>query len=234
MTQELLGRHAHWQTSRQQAGPINIRLALSQGADASAQQMESLIEQLQVVFNNSQYIPGPINIRVDGCDESPDNVDNSEDILEKLRRAAEGINQQPRGPQATPNPFSFFATVLGIESISDEASKVCALLDTQSADNWIACSVIERLELQGRVNPAAEIPCTGAGGHVFFAKGTISVLWTRNSAKSWETEFLVQENAPFDLLLGRKFIVEEGMLVLADPVLVHDHVSRLAPLSKGM
>ncbi|KAF1922502.1 uncharacterized protein M421DRAFT_426844 [Didymella exigua CBS 183.55] len=232
VTQGLLTNYAYDQPLPQTAGPISIDLDLSQGGADSAKQTESLIKQLQVVFNNSHYTPGPITIRIKSREGTRDEADHSEDILEKLRRAAEGIYQRPRGAQSTSNPFQFFATIIGIQGSSEEGPKVCASLDTASADNWIAASIVERFGLQSLVQPAVEVPYTGAGGHLFYSKGMISVLWTRDSARSWETEFLVQEDAPFDLLLGRRFIIEEGMLVLADPVLVHDNVSRLAPLSK--
>jgi hypothetical protein len=154
--------------------------------------------------------------------------------LEKLKRAAEGTKQGPRAAHNTPNPFQFFATIIGIHPSSDEESKVCALLDTGSAENWIAASIIERFGFQGLVQPAVEVPCKGAEGHLFYSKRMVSIAWTRDSIKSWETRFLVQENAPFDLLLGQRFTIEEGTSILVDSVLVHNNVSRLAPLSKGM
>jgi hypothetical protein len=234
VTQELLTSHSQGQPFLKCAGPIDITLDLSQDAEASAKQTEALIMQLQAVFNNSQYTPGPISITVKSREGTRYEADHSEHILKKLRRAAEGINQGPRGAHNTPNPFQFFATIIGIQPSSEEGSKVCALLDTGSAENWIAASIVERFGLQGLVQPAIEVLCQGAEGHVFYSKGMISISWTRDSVKSWETEFLVQENAPFDLLLGRRFISEEGTSILADPVLVHDNVSRLAPLSKGM
>jgi hypothetical protein len=234
VTQELLTRKSNDHPTKHQSGPIAITMVLSEGAGSSEKQTESLIEQLQTVFNNGRYVPGPISITVTTKDEVRDGADRSEDNMEKLRRAVESLNQQNREAQSTANPFQFYANILGTKTSSQEGSKVCAILDTASADNWIAASIVERFGLQDWIQPAVEVPCTGAGGNLFYAKGMISVLWTRNSAKSWETKFLIQENAPFDMLLGRKFIVEEGMLILADPVLVHDNVSRLAPLSKGM
>jgi hypothetical protein len=40
------------------------------------------------------------------------------------------------------------------------------------------------------------------------------------------------EDAPYDIVLGRKFMVAEGFQVLSDAVLVVDY-SRLSSLSKG-
>ncbi|KAH4014498.1 hypothetical protein HBI70_177610 [Parastagonospora nodorum] len=234
VTQELLTSRPNDQYLPQAAGPIRIDLDLSQGAEISAKQTESLVEQLQAVVNSIHYTPGPILITIKSQEGSHDEGSHSEEILQKLRRAAEGIHHKPGGAQSTPNPFQFFATIIGIQASSEEGSKVCASLDTGSADNWIAASIVERFGLQSLVQPTVEVPCTGAGGHLFYSKGIVSVQWTRDSAKSWETEFLVQDNAPFDLLLGRRFIIEEGMFILADPVLIHDNVSRLAPLSKGI
>jgi hypothetical protein len=234
VTQELVTRRTNDEAEKSMSGTVNMVVDLYHGAEDYEKQIIFLAEQLQAVFSNDRHITGRINIAITSQDGAPDGADRSKDTLEKLRKSVEGVNQQIQRTQSTPNPFQFFANIMGSQKSSEEGSKVCAILDTASADNWIAASIVERFELQNLVQPAVEVPCTGAGGNLFYSKGMISVLWTRDSAKSWETEFLIQENAPFDMLLGRKFIVEEGMLVLADPVLVHDNVSRLAPLSKGM
>jgi hypothetical protein len=72
----------------------------------------------------------------------------------------------------------------------------------------------------------------GADGNLFKPVGKVSVTWTRNSVKSWQTDFLVVDTPTFDMLLGRKFIVQEGVFVFAEDILA-THVSRLAPLSPG-
>ncbi|KAL7780193.1 hypothetical protein CFE70_010215 [Pyrenophora teres f. teres 0-1] len=54
---------------------------------------------------------------------------------------------------------------------------------------------------------------------------------TRNSSKSWETRFLVSERASFDILLDRNFIINTGIFVFADPVLMTD-MSRFVPVPK--
>jgi hypothetical protein len=83
VTQELLTRKSNDHPTKHQSGPIAITMVLSEGAESSEKQTESLIEQLQTVFNNGRYVPGPISITVTTKDEVRDGADRSEDNMEK-------------------------------------------------------------------------------------------------------------------------------------------------------
>ena len=71
---------------------------------------------------------------------------------------------------------------------------------------------------------------TGFGGQNIEPKGTIKITWyANNGTKTRETDFLVVEHSPFDLLLGRQFIFSENIFIFNQAALV----LRAAPISDG-
>ncbi|KAF1845021.1 uncharacterized protein K460DRAFT_416352 [Cucurbitaria berberidis CBS 394.84] len=233
ITQELLRKDGNERSSRMH-GAIHIENVIdtTQGTDMIEKQVETIIQQLGTMFSSGDVQTGPVHISNRFTDRAVAGDGLSEDVLDNLRRAAEGINASSSATQSTPNPFEFYARILRDQEHSEEESNVCAKFDTGSEDNWISAAIVNRVGLHDRLELTQLGKLyTGADGNMFQPMGVVSVPWTRNSIKSWQTDFLVLENAPFDMLLGRKFIIEEGLFVFADPVLVTD-LTRLAPFSK--
>lgn len=85
-----------------------------------------------------------------------------------------------------------------------------------------------------RVNSLNETEDTsyrGFGGDSFTPEGLITLTWyASNSAISKNTAFLVHASAPFDMILGRKWIKEESIFVFDKPALA----LRQGKFSKGM
>jgi hypothetical protein len=234
MTQDLLLKGANEPTATGVEGiRINNVIDTTQGAEMVEQQVEKLVQEVFKILSSGNISIGGLTINNTFTDKAATERVIPEDVMESLRRAAGGINVPSQMPHNTSNPFQFHAKILRTEDHSGEAFTVCAKLDTGSEDNWISASIVTRVGLQDLVEPISlEKLYTGADGSLFQPTGTLSVSWTRNAIKSWKTDFLVLENAPFDMLLGRGFIIKEGLFVFADPVLATD-LTRLAPLSKG-
>ncbi|XPS92846.1 hypothetical protein M3J09_002223 [Ascochyta lentis] len=233
MTQELLIKNANSQLSQPSTGDINIVIDWTRGEEMIESQVEALMKRLSAVFSGGSISTGSVNIANSfmGKAQDADTHQHPADILEKLKRAAEGINTSAKASQSSPNPFEFYAKIMRAQGSSEEETRVCVKLDTGSKDNWISGPTVDRAGMRDLIEPTAEKLYTGADGSMFYSAGTVPVRWTRNSTKSWETSFLVLERATFDMLLGQQFIIEEGLFVFADPVLATD-LTRLGPLSK--
>jgi hypothetical protein len=237
MTQELLQRNdrnlAKREDTRSVNGSIHIQnvFDMIQETETTEKHIKSFTEQLEKLISKNHNINGNIIISNTFTDRATDQDGLSEDVLSRLRKAAEGITR-PGADHATPNPFEFAARILRLPEQNEDQVMVCAIFDTGSAENLISSSVIDRAALLDRVEQPPETSIRGADGNFLEPTGSISITWSRNSKQSWQTDFLVVDNPPFDMLLGRKFIVAEGVFVFSDPVLVADH-SRLSTLSKG-
>jgi hypothetical protein len=164
-----------------------------------------------------------------GPTDDSNSASQSEDVINQLREALKRGQQDPA--QKETNPFEFSAKVLHEDS--QVPIQVCATLDTGSKENWISREVVSRAGLDSQIVPAegAGKIYVGFGGEHFQSAGSVDVTWTRFSAKSWKTTFLINSGAPFDLILGRQFIIQEGLEVFGEPVLVNS-VTRLGSLSK--
>lgn len=237
MTQELLQRNnrdlAKTKDVRAVNGRINIQnvFDMTQETETTEKHIKSFTEQLEKLISKNHDINGEILISNTFTDRATDQDGLTDDVLKRLRKAAEGITQ-PGADHSTPNPFEFAARILQLPEQNEDQVMVCTIFDTGSAENLISSSVIDRAGLLDRVGQPPETSIRGADGNFLDPTGSISITWSRNSKQSWQTDFLVMDNAPFDMLLGRKFIVAEGVFVFSDPVLVADH-SRLSTLSKG-
>jgi hypothetical protein len=175
-----------------------------------------------------------LDIHTKFTDQSTSIKRHPEDAVDQLKQAVKDMNIPSGGVPGNINPFQFHAKILHPLGSSDEPANVCAKLDTGSEDNWMSHHLLARLGIEEHREDTVEGKLyIGVEGSVFQPLGKIAVTWTRNSVKSWHTDFLVVETAAFDVIFGRHFIVQESLFVFAEPVLAAD-VSRLAPLSKGM
>jgi hypothetical protein len=234
MTQELLVKNSQQQLTQSRTGDINIVIDWTRGEETTESQIEAFVQRLSASLSNGNINIGPVNIVNSFAGKAPDGDAQQlpAEIMKELRTAAEGIHEPRRAFESSPNPFEFYAKIMRSPESSEGETRVCVKLDTGSKDNWISGPTVDRAGLRGLIESTAEKLYTGADGSMFYSEGVISVHWTRNSTKSWETKYLVLERATFDMLLGQQFIIEEGLFVFADPVLVND-ITRLAPLSKG-
>ncbi|KAH9862705.1 hypothetical protein J1614_010798 [Plenodomus biglobosus] len=210
---------------------IIIRIAINtfQGDRSVEEKINCLMRQLETVLATNDCLARDVVITNESTDIAANQNGLTDDVLANLREAAKAVGGS-RASQYDTNVFQFEAKIVQAAKSVDKDLIVFALFDTGSAENLISASVIERARLTSEVQRTSTIVMQGPNGSFFQPAGYVSVTWSRNSIKSWHTEFLVVENASFDMLLGRKFIVTEGVLVLSDSVLVADH-TRLSDLS---
>lgn len=204
-------------------------LDLTQETEATEKHIRDVTQQLGKLFSNN--IHGAIKIQNIFTDKANAQDGLSDDSLSRLRMAAEGI-ARTGADQTEANPFKFLAKILQLSDQGEEQIPICATFDTGSAENLVSTSVVERAAKLEDVRPAPVTSLRGASGEFLRPIGLIPITWSRNTQQSWQTDFLVMEDAPYDIVLGRKFMVAEGFQVLSDAVLVADH-SRLSSLSKG-
>ena len=95
----------------------------------------------------------------------------------------------------------------------------------------MSLDIVKRAHLESRViRSTSSHIYTGFGGQNLEPKGAIKITWyANNAAKTRETDFLVAEQGPFDLLLGRQFIFTENIFIFNQAALV----LRAAPISDG-
>lgn len=203
---------------------------VNQEPDIIKEQVASTTKQMEEMLSG-RLIQGKVTIVNKFVDEEEAAANPVEDTVEQLRKALEAI---PGNLEPTNDPFGFTANLLHAHRKDELPIPACAKLDTQSSENWISSGLVTRAGLENDVLPCEESGYLyrGFGGGTFQPAGKIEVTWTRNSAKSWKTIFLVHDSgAPFDLVLGKSFIIEEGLFVFDEPMLA---VTRLAPnMTKG-
>jgi hypothetical protein len=130
------------------------------------------------------------------------------------------------------NSFSFDVRIMSSANGNEQYTPVRALLDTGSPVNWISLEVLQRANSEALLGTIkTTLPYIGFGGHVEPC-GETQITWcaASNPQKSWKLPFLVLEHAPFDMVLGRRFIIEGNVLLLNEAVLALRH----SDLSKGM
>ena len=140
-----------------------------------------------------------------------------------------GTDDQNGLPQQDPTLFN--ASIL--RSIEDGPKWTVGrgILDSGCEQNWVTLDLIRRAHLEGKIirNRHSSL-YTGFGNQNIEPKGKISLTWYANEgSKSRETEFLVSDQGPFDLLLGRQFIFSENIFIFNQAALV----LRAAPISDG-
>ena len=96
-----------------------------------------------------------------------------------------------------------------------------AKIDIQSTDNWVSLDLAKRLNLAEHIVESEPNWYQGFGGRTFQASGSLKLTWyATNTSKTRENAFLINSQpVQFDLVLGKKWIFEEGMSAFEDPVL---------------
>lgn len=154
------------------------------------------------------------------------------DIAEQLQANAERYTSRDRSwRQEFHDPFSFEAAIIHPHSQDSGRTFVHAKLDTGCEDDWIALEILERASMDNQVNELdVMISYVAFGGQKFEPLGTIDVTWyPTNSGKSRQTRFLVHREVPFDVVLGRRWILEEGWSFFERPAMA----LRMGKFSKG-
>ena len=213
------------------ARDVHISINLTKDEAMGESQIQTLMQKLETTLSNGSLSIRDVHVTNSFTERSQSEGDqpHSPEVLREVKRAAMGVVARTRVAQGSPDAFSFQATIM---TSGQPRSEVCVKLDTGSRENWISGRVVDRAGLRDQIVPIGEAFYVAANNSLFNAVGTVSVEWTRDSIKSWQTKFLVLEDASYDLLLGSIFIIDEGLFIFndAEPVLVN---TRLAPLSKG-
>ena len=96
-------------------------------------------------------------------------------------------------------------------------------LDTGAFDNWIRPEILERagIKFERREYTRTFI---GAGGAHFKPFGQVEITWySENQAITKKSVFLVHDQLPFDVILGRNYILG-GLVEFSEPVLPFRHI----------
>lgn len=147
------------------------------------------------------------------------------DLANKLRSSFRTSSPMRQTSADATDPFSFTATI--IRAHEDESDHIVARgkLDSGCDDNWVALELLQRGEMAGQLETVADGEMYFAfGGEPFSPKGQIDITWyALNAGKSRCTSFLVHEKPPFDLVLGRTFILEESIFMFDKSALILAH-----------
>lgn len=106
-------------------------------------------------------------------------------------------------------------------------------VDTGCEYNWIRADILERAGLLEDVSSASidmSNAYAGFGGNSLTPTGRVLVVWfSENQRLTRQTWFLVHTDVPFDAVLGRQSILEDGGIAFASPLLALRHLD----LNKG-
>lgn len=182
--------------------------------------MQSIVETINEAYSD-------LNVRT----ETPI-ADTTSDMHNAFRQVRDAFAQHIRhlANAASSDPFGFVAWIPYDEGKA-LYHKVDAKLDTQSDDNWVSSDLISRIGAHESTVPWEDdrLRYVSFGGYHFKPAGTVELTWTQDKARMRTNRFLVNTEGPFDMILGKNFIIEEGPSVLSRRVLA----TRLAPLSAG-
>ena len=139
-------------------------------------------------------------------------------LAEKLRSVVQNTSTWQPDPS---DPFSFRATIIYPHTDESEHTVACGKLDSGCDENWISSELLTRARLENQVEPTEDQRIYVAfGGAEIEPMGTVAVTWYAvNASKSRKTTFLVHDNVPFDMVLGRIFIKEESIFLFNKPAL---------------
>jgi hypothetical protein len=123
------------------------------------------------------------------------------------------------------DPFTFSATIIRPHEDESEHVTVRGRLDSGCDDNWVSLHIIKRAGLEGDIDLVEDgMKYAGFGGQHFTAKGRVEITWfASNGGISRKTTFLVHDDPPFDLVLGRVFIAEQSVFVFDRAALALRH-----------
>lgn len=144
--------------------------------------------------------------------------------IEKLAAEMARADAIPKPWHPDPiDPFSFTATIMRPYQDNSNHTLARGKLDSGCDDNWISTAIIERAGLSNEVilQPTDDpTTYTAFGGQKFKPLGSIVVSWFAvNLSVSKETNFLVLDDIPSDIVLGKTFILEEGVFMFSKPAL---------------
>ena len=117
----------------------------------------------------------------------------------------------------SPDPIS--SSLVTWDGVRDGKAQYISkcLLDSRCDTNCISLGVLKRLVLEPNMRklPHGGHTYVGFGGNGCFPLGRITLTWfTKSAAKARDTDFLLFENGPFDVLLGKKFIISEEIITV--------------------
>lgn len=115
---------------------------------------------------------------------------------------------------SSPNPTSTSLAIwAGVKDGGKKYIGAKCLLDSGCQDNWISVGVLKRGEILADMKPLSgqgDTKFVGFNGDVARPLGIITITWfMKSAATARDTDFLVAEKGPFDVLLGRRFILSE-------------------------
>ncbi|KAL2011661.1 hypothetical protein VTN00DRAFT_4379 [Thermoascus crustaceus] len=141
---------------------------------------------------------------------------------DKDKQAIEDLSKSVRSAQSQSTPpwgsslsdgFSFTATILVPHQNGFERTLGRGQLDSGCDDNWVSSELLSRAGLLDQVQELDEKPhYLGFGGESSGAAGIIDLTWrANNSSVTRTTTFFVHSSAPFDMVLGKRFMTQERL-----------------------
>ncbi|KAI9657936.1 MAG: hypothetical protein M1821_002593 [Bathelium mastoideum] len=138
---------------------------------------------------------------------------NLEELQTRLRTSA-----GPAAAQFAEHPFTFPFVIPAEATLTNQRIVRRVRLDTGAEDNWIQSRILELagIQLQQMGDSRTYV---GAGGARFIPLGKVNISWySENQATTWDEEFLVHSDLPFDVILGRKWAIGNLTKFLDEPV----------------
>lgn len=118
--------------------------------------------------------------------------------------------------QDTGTDFTLFNGFIAVGSQKESRPSwhpVRGKYDENSEANLVSRAIITRAQLEGSVEQMDQVTVESLCGLQVHLKEKILLYWApQNSSSSYTTEFYVADDAPFDLLLNKHFIAEQGAL----------------------
>ncbi|KAL2004214.1 hypothetical protein VTN02DRAFT_5357 [Thermoascus thermophilus] len=151
--------------------------------------------------------------------------DQDKQAIEDL---AQRVQLQQAQPQSLPpwgsspsDGFSFTATILVPRPNGFERTLGRAQLVSGCDDNWVSSALLSRAGLLDQVQELDQKPHRlRLGAESSGAAGSIVLTWrANNSSVTRQMTFLVHRSAPFDMVLGRRFMKQERLFELNQLVL---------------
>ncbi|RSL83492.1 hypothetical protein CEP51_004457 [Fusarium floridanum] len=144
----------------------------------------------------------------------------------RLHRELEQVSERLRelSKLGTESPFLFPFVVVPDDPQAPTPAPFRVKLDSGCDLNWISARIVKRAGLEDKQE---EVKCDKAwqgfsgGQELIVPQATITLTWySVNAAYTHRHEFLVHHQVPFDVVLGSRFIIEEGWKKsFNDPVL---------------
>lgn len=135
-------------------------------------------------------------------------------------RSTGDIHSEVSTITTTSSVFECWVKIAGEFSNEPHSVKARAVTDTGCRDNWISLDVLKRArmedQLQGLLRP---LRFEGFGGYVEARSEVELTISATNPSYSRRLWFYALENPPFDMVLGRKFIKNNGF-AFASPALI--------------